>query len=81
MASEEFEDGKDSRDVITDLKDLYLQRILPVEQTTDFGRFGYGELNEGDFTSNPIALLIGPYSAGKTTFIQHLVGRDFPGQR
>ena len=26
-------------------------------------------------------LLVGPYSAGKTSFIRYLVGRDFPGQR
>mmetsp|Transcript_14551 Transcript_14551/g.21462 ORF Transcript_14551/g.21462 Transcript_14551/m.21462 type:complete len:397 (-) Transcript_14551:25-1215(-) len=58
-----------------------MNKIMPVEEATRFSRFGYGLLNEGDFESPPLVLLMGPYSAGKTTFVEHLLGRSFPGQR
>ena len=38
-------------------------------------------LNEAEFRTPPMVLLIGPYSVGKTTFIEYLLGRNFPGQR
>lgn len=34
-----------------------------------------------DFDAKPIVLLLGQYSVGKTSFIQSLLGRDFPGMR
>jgi len=55
--------------------------ILPVEQATNYASFGFSPLNAGEFDSPPLVLLVGPYSAGKTTFIEHLVGKKFPGQR
>jgi GTPase SAR1 family protein len=38
-------------------------------------------MHGGDFSSPPFLLLLGPYSAGKTTFIEYLVGKKFPGAR
>lgn len=34
-----------------------------------------------DFDAKPMILLVGQYSTGKTTFIRHLLERDFPGIR
>ena len=38
-------------------------------------------LEDTDFEAKPMILLLGQYSVGKTTFIRHLLGRDFPGMR
>ena len=67
--------------VLEELSSLYLKIILPVEQAFDFHSLGHGKLSEGDFNSPPMVLLIGPYSAGKTSFIEYLIGREFPGER
>lgn len=67
--------------VLKELSDLYLKTICPVEQAFDFHSLGHGKLNEGDFCSNPVVLLVGPYSAGKTSFIEYIIGREFPGER
>eukprot|EP00586_Coscinodiscus_wailesii_P012546 CAMPEP_0172510816 /NCGR_PEP_ID=MMETSP1066-20121228/231661_1 /TAXON_ID=671091 /ORGANISM="Coscinodiscus wailesii, Strain CCMP2513" /LENGTH=405 /DNA_ID=CAMNT_0013289961 /DNA_START=113 /DNA_END=1330 /DNA_ORIENTATION=+ len=74
-------EGNASKLVLKDLRDLYLHKVLPIEELTSFTRCGNCVLHEGDFESPPIVLLIGPYSAGKTTFIEHLIGRKFPGER
>mmetsp|Transcript_7815 Transcript_7815/g.11550 ORF Transcript_7815/g.11550 Transcript_7815/m.11550 type:complete len:430 (-) Transcript_7815:2098-3387(-) len=73
--------GRESREVMRDLRDLYMNKIRPVEEITSFSRVSGGTLDTGDFESPPLLLLLGPYSAGKTTFIEHLVGKKFPGER
>lgn len=34
---------------------------------------------DGDFDSKPMVLFLGQYSTGKTTFIEYLLERSFPG--
>lgn len=67
--------------VLKELKELYLKTVRPIEQISNFERLGHGILNEGDFESPPLVLLIGPYSAGKTTMMEYLIGKEFPGGR
>jgi len=62
-------------------QNLYINKILPVEEATSYNSFGHSPLNAGEFDSPPLVLLVGPYSAGKTTFIEHIIGKTFPGQR
>eukprot|EP01129_Flabellula_baltica_P007467 TRINITY_DN2909_c0_g1_i3.p1 TRINITY_DN2909_c0_g1~~TRINITY_DN2909_c0_g1_i3.p1 ORF type:complete len:479 (+),score=132.73 TRINITY_DN2909_c0_g1_i3:77-1513(+) len=38
-------------------------------------------LREGDFDKKPIVLMLGQYSVGKTSFIEYVLGKSFPGQR
>ena len=75
------EDG--AAQVLNDLKDLYSRTICPVEEAYDFHGLGhgFGKFSEGEFSSVPMVLLIGPYSAGKTSFIEYIIGRTFPGER
>merc|ERR1740138_855623 len=70
-----------TRMVIDELKVLYKQKLLPIEQTFMFNRFYSPLMTDAEFESKPMVLLIGQYSVGKTTFIRYLLGRDFPGQR
>ncbi|CAK0806665.1 unnamed protein product, partial [Prorocentrum cordatum] len=63
------------------LQRIYRDKLLPVEKETDFHFFYSPELTDADFASRPMVLLIGQYSTGKSTFIRHLLGRDYPGLR
>lgn len=63
------------------LKDLYIKKVLPLEQLSKFANFGSPPLGASDFDAKPMVLVIGQYSVGKTSFIRSLVGQDFPGQR
>lgn len=54
-------------------------QIKPLEEAYKFGSFFSSLLSESDFEAKPSVLLLGQYSTGKTTFIKHLLGRDYPG--
>ena len=66
---------------LTSVQALYTNVILPVEVATSYHSFGFSPLNAGEFDSPPMVFLVGPYSAGKTSFIEHLVGKPVPGAR
>lgn len=67
--------------VLRELAKVYREVFMPVEQATKFDVFYSSLLNEAEFRTPPMVLLVGPYSVGKTTFIQYLLGRTFPGER
>lgn len=71
-----------SKALIDGLRDLYSNKIFPIEKTSHFAAFhpNGGEIREAEWEARPQVLLIGQYSTGKTSFIKHLLGgRDFPG--
>uniref|UniRef100_A0A7R9UDB7 Dynamin-type G domain-containing protein n=1 Tax=Pinguiococcus pyrenoidosus TaxID=172671 RepID=A0A7R9UDB7_9STRA len=75
-------DQEEAHEVVIDgLWDFYSKTMLPVEEATRFDIFQTSAITKGEIHSPPLVLLVGPYSAGKTSFIRYLVGRDFPGQR
>lgn len=61
------------------LKDIYFNKIKPLEELTNFERFYSPPLTEAEIDAKPTVLLLGQYSTGKTTFITHLLGSDYPG--
>eukprot|EP00193_Tetraselmis_chui_P022517 CAMPEP_0177795622 /NCGR_PEP_ID=MMETSP0491_2-20121128/26340_1 /TAXON_ID=63592 /ORGANISM="Tetraselmis chuii, Strain PLY429" /LENGTH=503 /DNA_ID=CAMNT_0019318483 /DNA_START=463 /DNA_END=1976 /DNA_ORIENTATION=- len=61
------------------LKKVYFEKVSPIEQEVGFGSFYSPRLSAGDFNSKPSILLLGQYSTGKTTFLKHLLQRDYPG--
>ncbi|CAE7460613.1 ERF1 [Symbiodinium microadriaticum] len=63
------------------LQVLYKDRLLPVEKDFSFPHFFSPELTDADFSARPMVMLTGQYSTGKSTFIRHLLGRDYPGLR
>lgn len=52
------------------LRDLYLRKLLPLEEHYRFHEFHSPALEEADFENKPMVLLVGQYSTGKTTFIR-----------
>eukprot|EP00002_Diphylleia_rotans_P004867 TRINITY_DN1378_c0_g1_i2.p1 TRINITY_DN1378_c0_g1~~TRINITY_DN1378_c0_g1_i2.p1 ORF type:complete len:435 (-),score=116.79 TRINITY_DN1378_c0_g1_i2:181-1485(-) len=87
MASKSKSKGKGAEeprvdlDVITSLKNIYRDRIKPVEAAFNFTDFHASALKESDFDAKPMVLLLGQYSVGKTSFIRYCIERDFPGIR
>ncbi|CAD7698842.1 unnamed protein product [Ostreobium quekettii] len=65
--------------VVDGLKKIYFEKIRPLEDVYKFGHFYSPLLNASDFEAKPSVLLLGQYSTGKTTFIKHLLERDYPG--
>lgn len=74
-------DSKVFNTVSDGLQTLYREKLLPIEKDCLFHQFFTTELTAADFSSKPMVLLIGQYSTGKSTFIRHLLGRDYPGLR
>ncbi|KAA0161649.1 hypothetical protein FNF27_08143 [Cafeteria roenbergensis] len=70
-----------TEDVANELKRLYTTYQRPLEENYLYGEFHSPILTDADIDSKPMVLLLGQYSVGKTTFIKHLLGRDFPGMR
>ena len=50
--------------------------LKPVEQTYLFHEFFHPLLRDSDFDAQPILLLCGQYSTGKTSFIKYLLQRS-----
>ncbi|XP_036361523.1 EH domain-containing protein 3 isoform X2 [Octopus sinensis] len=67
--------------VVEGLKQLYKNKLLPLEEYYRFHDFHSPMLDDSDFDARPMILLIGQYSTGKTTFIRYLLEQDFPGIR
>ncbi|KAF5285282.1 hypothetical protein FQR65_LT13296 [Abscondita terminalis] len=67
--------------VVQGLKNIYKNKLLPLELHHQFHDFHSPQLEESDFDAKPMILLVGQYSTGKTTFIKYLLERDFPGIR
>lgn len=65
--------------IIDGLKQIYFQKVRPLEEAFKFGHFFSPLMTESDFEAKPSVLLLGQYSTGKTTFIKYLLGRDYPG--
>lgn len=63
------------------LKQLYLNRLLPLEEAYKFNEISAPKLQASDFSSAPMILLIGQYSTGKTSLIRYLLNADYPGMR
>ena len=76
------EKSSSSEKILSRLKDMYKYKLLPIERDYQMHAFclpTQGEIQDAEFDAKPMVLLIGPYSTGKTTFISHLLGGDFPG--
>ena len=63
------------------LRDIYKNKLLPLEKEYFFHDFHSPALDDPDFDAKPMVMLVGQYSTGKTTFIRYILEQDFPGIR
>jgi len=62
------------------LAELYQEKVLPLELDFFSDRFlGVTCMAPSDFRAKPMILIMGGYSSGKTTFINHILQRGYPG--
>jgi hypothetical protein len=66
---------------VEELKRIYKAKVLPLESMYKFEDFYTQSWTDSDFDGKPQVMIVGPYSAGKTTFIKQMIGRDYPGGR
>ncbi len=59
------------------LRQVYKSKLLPLEETYRFHEFHSPQLDDCDFSSKPMVLLVGQYSVGKTSFIRYLLNVSF----
>jgi len=82
MSKEEGRKVGDVYENVTEgLKNIYKQKLLPLEKEYQFHDFHSPAYDEADFDAKPMVMLVGQYSTGKTTFIRYLLEQDFPGIR
>lgn len=67
--------------VVAGLKEAYRQKLLPLERHYSFHDFHSPPLDDTDFDSLPLVLVIGQYSTGKSSMIRYLIRQDFPDMR
>ena len=63
------------KQVIEELKHIYMTKIRPVEERYKFDEFYSPLLNPVDFDAPPMVLMMGQYSVGKTSFIRLVTSR------
>jgi len=65
--------------IISGVKTIYKDKVRPLEEQYMVKDFHYPLLTDDDFDAKPMVLLIGSYSVGKTSFVEYLLDRDYPG--
>jgi len=82
LYNEKLNATKESKALIMAVKDIYKARVLPIEKKYQLHSLclpTQGPIQDSEFEARPMVLLLGQYSTGKTSFIRHLLGADFPG--
>ncbi|KAM9313995.1 sarcalumenin [Pholidichthys leucotaenia] len=59
---------------IKTLLNIYNKAIKPVEQAFKYNELRQHEVTDGEVTSKPMVLFLGPWSVGKSTMINYLLG-------
>ncbi|CAB1420257.1 unnamed protein product [Pleuronectes platessa] len=63
------------------LRKIYHTAIKPMEQAYKYNELRQHEISDGEITSKPLVLFLGPWSVGKSSMINYLLGlNDSPYQ-
>ncbi|XP_045141578.1 sarcalumenin isoform X1 [Echinops telfairi] len=62
--------------VLQRLRKIYHSSIKPLEQSYKYNELRQHEITDGEITSKPMVLFIGPWSVGKSTMINYLLGLE-----
>eukprot|EP00062_Callorhinchus_milii_P009019 gi/632952357/ref/XP_007891806.1/ PREDICTED: sarcalumenin isoform X2 [Callorhinchus milii] len=66
----------DYSNVLQRLRKLYHSSIRPVEQAYKYNELRQHEITDGEITSKPMVLFLGPWSVGKSTMVNYILGLD-----
>ncbi|KAJ6655990.1 hypothetical protein lerEdw1_004575 [Lerista edwardsae] len=62
--------------ILQRLRKIYHTSIKPLEQSYKYNELRQHEITDGEITSKPMVLFLGPWSVGKSTMINYLLGLD-----
>ncbi|XP_053550432.1 sarcalumenin isoform X2 [Bombina bombina] len=62
--------------VLQKLRKIYHSAIKPLELSYKYNELRQHEITDGEITSKPMVLFLGPWSVGKSTMINYLLGLD-----
>ncbi|XP_073492681.1 sarcalumenin isoform X2 [Aquarana catesbeiana] len=62
--------------VLQKLKKLYHSAVKPLELSYKYNELRQYEITDGEITSKPMVLFLGPWSVGKSTMINYLLGLE-----
>ncbi|KFP12007.1 Sarcalumenin, partial [Egretta garzetta] len=62
--------------VLQRLRKIYHASIKPLEQSYRYNELRQHEITDGEITSKPMVLFLGPWSVGKSSMINYLLGLD-----
>nr|XP_061792045.1 uncharacterized protein LOC133581961 [Nerophis lumbriciformis] len=65
---------------MTKLLNIYHTAIKPVEQAFKYNELRQHEVTDGEITSKPMILFLGPWSVGKSSMINYLLGLEDASQ-
>lgn len=59
---------------LKDLKKIYESTIVPLESLYKYQDISNRHVSDAELFGTPLVLLVGPYSTGKSSFINYLLG-------
>ncbi|XP_078096629.1 sarcalumenin isoform X6 [Mustelus asterias] len=62
--------------VLQRLRKIYHTAIRPLEQAYKYNELRQHEITDGEIVSKPMVLFLGPWSVGKSTMVNYLLGLD-----
>eukprot|EP00069_Balaena_mysticetus_P020181 bmy_02782T0 len=68
--------GQELGVVLQRLRKIYHSSIKPLEQSYKYNELRQHEITDGEITSKPMVLFLGPWSVGKSTMINYLLGLE-----
>ncbi|TNM97394.1 hypothetical protein fugu_015550 [Takifugu bimaculatus] len=75
------EKSRDYAAALERLRKIYHTSIKPMEQAYKYNELRQHEISDGEITSKPMVLFLGPWSVGKSSMINYLLGlQDSPYQ-
>lgn len=82
LCQDKLKASHESKAIVAAIKEIYKAKVLPLEKKYQLHSLCLptsGAIQDSEFDARPMVLLLGQYSTGKTSFIRHLLGVDFPG--
>lgn len=71
-----FDTDKKVENVLEELKDIYQNSIKPLEDLYMYKMMGKNTITDGEIKAKPVVVFLGPWSTGKSTMINYLVGLE-----
>nr|XP_006823804.1 PREDICTED: sarcalumenin-like [Saccoglossus kowalevskii] len=76
LLDEQEENEKLFHNTLKNLKYIYKNSILPMEEAYKYTELGHQTITDGEITGKPMVLFLGPWSTGKSTMINYLIGME-----